>query len=104
MVKVPGTLDMNVEELLEGFSELEAFPQNVLLEFCSVSEIIDEAFRGAGRNLFMFSVWIKSPTRSQARVSPLCPFAPCCWELWGDLELHRLGLGETPWELRGGWD
>lgn len=56
MVKVPGTLDMNIEELLDGFSELEAFPQNVLLGFCSVSEIIDEAFRGAGRNLFMFSV------------------------------------------------
>lgn len=104
MVKVPGTLDMNIEELLEGFSELEAFPQNVLLGFCSVSEILDEAFRGAGRNLFVFSVWIKSPTRCQARVSPLYPFAPCCWELWGHLELPRLGLGETSWELRGGWD
>lgn len=56
MVKVPGTQDMNIEELLEGFSELEAFPQNVLLGFCSVSEILDETFRGAGRNLFMFSV------------------------------------------------
>lgn len=58
MVKVPGTqdIDMNIEELLEGFSELEAFLQNVLLGFCSVSEILDEVFRGPGRNLFMFSV------------------------------------------------
>lgn len=36
IVKFPERQDINIEEVFEGFSEWESFPQSGLLGFCNV--------------------------------------------------------------------